>query len=59
MQWVRSAGCEELHCVELRLPLAGCLSRGLEEITVKANLVPRLDNDRPRRCARCSKVGVH
>ena len=37
--------------MELRLPLAGCLSRGLKEISVKAALVPRLDSDRPRRCA--------
>lgn len=48
-KWVRSERCEELHCVELRLPLASCLARGLKEISVKATLVPRLDEDRPRR----------
>lgn len=51
LKWVRSAGCEDLHCVELRLPMAGCLSRGVEEISVKATLVPRLDHERPRRWA--------
>lgn len=48
-KWVRSAGCEELHQVELKLPLAGCLSRGLREIGVKAVLVNRVDSNRPLR----------
>ncbi|CAM9301244.1 unnamed protein product, partial [Hapterophycus canaliculatus] len=49
VEWVRSAGCEELHQVELKLPLAGCLSRGLRGIGVKAVLVARSDGNRPLR----------
>ncbi|CAN0333418.1 unnamed protein product, partial [Laminaria digitata] len=49
LKWVRSAGCEELHCVELRLPLQGALSKGLDRVGVKAILHARVDDDRPRR----------
>ncbi|CAN0169388.1 unnamed protein product, partial [Scytosiphon promiscuus] len=49
VEWVRSAGCEELHQVELKLPLAGCLSRGLRDIAIKAVLVARVDSSRPLR----------